>query len=182
MKKILMTIATLAILVNNWAFASDFAELQKGSIILVYPKKIITTATVQEGDEVYFISPADIWVNEIKIIPKNAIFVGYIDMLKMPIKGINAAFSVKINKLILPNGEVKDFIATLSNGKTNIIGGELTPPVSYNKTIHPYKTRWKWSGSTQWVPSGDYEFGRHTSVSPRNQLFVVLDEKYLIEN
>ena len=182
MKKLFFTIAILTtMLFANFQtlYAMDFVELPKGSQILVHCKKMLTTATLQEGDEVYFVSPADVWVKETKIIPKNAIFVGYVDMLKMPIKAVNAAFSVKITKLVLPNGEIRNISGKIHTGRSFAIGGELTPPVSYNKMSHPYLLRWKWSGTTQWVPSGDYEFGRHSSVSPKENLFVVLSEPYL---
>lgn len=181
MKRLFLSITLLAVLFfasSEMLRAQEYVQLNKGAFVLVYAKKVLSSATMQEGDQVYFVSPADIWVNETNIIPKNAVFVGYISMLKMPIKGVNAAFSIKITNIILPQGSVRNFAGTISNGSSDIIGGELTPPASYKKTIHPYKSRLKWSGTTQWIPSGEYEFGEHSAITPTQKMFVVLDEPY----
>lgn len=182
MKRLFLSIALLAvfILLPYNAYARNFVQLNKGALILVYPKKVLSTAALQEGDPVYFISPADIWVNETNIVPQNSVFIGYVSMLKMPVKGVNAAFSVKITQIITPDGMTKNFEGTLSNGSSDIFGGELTAPASYNKMAHPYLSRWRWSGSTQWVPSGDYEFGVHRSITPSTKVFIVLDEPYSV--
>lgn len=182
MKKIFIrTTALLTILISILilpAYSQNTVKLDKGTFVLVYSKKTLSSETMQEGDRVYFISPADVWVNETNIVPENSVFVGYVSMLKMPIKGINAAFSIKITHIILPNGETKNFSGRISNGKSDILGGELAPPASYNKMAHPYQSRWHWSGTTQWVPSGEYEYGRHRGITPGQKLFIVLDEPY----
>lgn len=181
MKKLLLTLAILTILFSTGiSQAQNFIELQKGAFLLAYPKKMISTAKMQEGDSVYFIAPADVWVNETKIIPKNSVFIGYVDMLKMPIKGINAAFSMKIKVVVFPDGKAHPLSATVSNGSNTVIGGDLAPAVSYNKMAHLYRTRFRWSGTTQWVPSGDYEMGRHVSISPRDKVNIILDEAFAI--
>ncbi len=182
MKRILLTIAIMAITISALCAycLANTAKLDKGAFILVYTKKTLSTDTLQEGDRVYFISPADVWVNETNIIPKNTIFTGYVSMLKMPIKGVNAAIKFKITHLTLPNGETRELNGYISNGKSDIIGGEMTPPASYNKMTHLYQSRWHWSGTTQWVPSGEYEYGQHRGVKPGQNLFVVLENPYIV--
>ena len=180
MKRIVLTIAIAAVFIITCTYSSFAGNdcLKKGAFILVQAPKIYSTQTLEEGDSVYFIAPSDVWVNETNIVPKNSIFIGYVSMLKMPIKGINAAMSIKITKIRLPSGEIREFSGKLSTGKSDIIGGELAPPASYNKMTHPYKSRWLWSGTTQWVPSGDYEYGQHRGVKPGQNLFVVVEEPY----
>ena len=180
MKRLVLTLAFIAILFSslNTIFADEKAKLEKGTFILVNATKILSTETLQEGDLVYFISPADVWVYETKIIPKDTIFTGYVEMLKMPIKGINAAIKFKITHITLPNGETKEFSGKITDGKNDVIGAEQTPPASYNKMTHLYQSRWHWSGTTQWVPSGEYEYGQHRGVKPGQNLFVEVEDTY----
>ena len=123
MKRLVLTLAFIAILFSslNTIFADEKAKLEKGTFILVNATKILSTETLQEGDLVYFISPADVWVDETKIIPKDTIFTGYVEMLKMPIKGINAAIKFKITHITLPNGETKEFSGKITDGKNGAI-------------------------------------------------------------
>lgn len=181
MKRLLIPIILIVVFMvfcNTRIMAQSTVQLDKGAFVLVYAKKTLSTEILQEGDRVYFVSPADIWVGETNIVPKNSVFVGYVNMLKMPIKGVNAAMGIKITHIVLPSGQTREFDGTINNGSGNIIGGELTPPASYNKMAHPYLSRWKWSGSTQWVPSGDYEYGKHRGITPGQKMFIVLDSPY----
>ncbi len=179
MKKIFLAITFVAVLLTMYSLNTLAATLEKGSFVLVETKKILSTQTLQEGDTVYFIAPQDTWLDEINIVPKNSIFTGYVSMLKMPVKGINAAIKFKITHITLPNGETHEFDGVITDGKSDMIGGELAPPASYNKMTHLYQSRWHWSGTTQWVPSGDYEYGQHRGVKPGQKLFVVNESPYI---
>ena len=181
MKKLCFKILILTILLFTCKLCQAQAILDTGTLILVHSTKVLSTKTLQEGDSVFFVAPADVWVDEINIVPKNTIFKGYVSMLKMPVKGINAALKFKITHIILPNGETRNFDGYISNGKSDIIGGEQTPPASYNKMAHIYPSRLHWSGTTQWVPSGEYEYGMHRGVKPGQNLFVVLQSPYIAE-
>ncbi len=183
MKRIVvLAIAALAVFISILSTsAQNMVKLDKGAFVLVNAKKVLSTETLQEGDRVYFVSPADVWVNETNIVPKNSVFVGYVSMLKMPIKGVNAAISFKITHIILPDGTTREFEGRISNGTSDILGGELAPPASYNKMAHLYQSRWHWSGTTQWVPSGEYEYGQHRGVAPGQKLFIILDKPYYCE-
>ncbi len=159
--------------------AQETIGMDKGAIILVYSKKRITTENLQEQDRVYFVNPADVWVGETNIIPKNSVFIGKISMLKMPVKGINAAMKIDITNIYLPNGETREFLGYVSTGSSDMIGGELTPPASYNKATHLYPSRLHWSGTAQWVPSGEYEFGQHRGINPNQNVYIILKEPYM---
>ena len=184
---ILITICCISIL--NKAFDSqaafsatsfeNSAIISKGVMLQAYPAKTISTAALNEGDIVYFINPTDLWMEEVKVLPKNTYFRGYIEMLKMPIKGINAAIVIKITEGILPDGTIKKIKGTIvQNGKTQL-GGDLTPPASYNKTVHPREGMYgKRAGVLQYVPSGEYEMGRHLTIPTSDIVYIMLDEDY----
>jgi len=161
------------------AVFENSTKISKGVMIQAYPMKTISTASLNEGDTVYFINPADLWAYEINVLPKNSYFRGYVEMLKMPIKGINAAIVIKITEVILPDGSIKKMNATVTNNGSGQIGGNLTPPASYNKSVHPREGMyWKRAGVLQYVPSGDYEMGLHITLPTSDPVYIMLDEEY----
>ena len=168
---------------STTVFALEYVPyLQKGALIKVYAKTPVSTDSLEEGSIVYFISPVDLWILEQKAIEKGDIFYGYVDMLKMPTKGVNAALSIKIKKIVKLNGEIKDIEGSLifPNG-SKVLGGTLTNPESYNTAVHPRKVYGNiWGGTLQYVPSGEYQFGSHVGVQSRDSLLIRLDEDYQI--
>ena len=184
-KKLILIFLTLLI-TNIFCFAENEAYkpfMQKGSLVKVYTKIPISTETLEEGSKVYFIVPSDVWVLEKKAIKKGNIFQGYVSMLKMPIQGINAAMSITITDMIDPYTQEKTPLKgrIIFFGGSDVLGGNLTPAASYNTTIHPRKVYGNiWGGTLQYVPSGEYEFGRHVKINQRDNIFVQLDEDYYI--
>ncbi|MBQ9149537.1 hypothetical protein IJX73_01265 [bacterium] len=156
--------------------------IPKGSLVKVYTKVPLSTEHLEEGSPVYFIAPADVWVVEKKLIEKGEIFRGYVSKLKMPVQGVNAAMSITITDIInTKNKTRKEMQGRIIFSNSDTLGGNLTNPASYNKTIHPRKVYGNiWGGSLQWVPSGEYEFGQHVKVNQRDNLFVQFDEDYYI--
>ncbi|MBQ4645793.1 MAG: hypothetical protein IJB79_00435 [Candidatus Gastranaerophilales bacterium] len=184
-KKILLTFLTLNILaIFNNVFANEYTHyMPKGSLVQVYSKIPITTEQLEEGSKVYFIAPSDVWVVEKKAISRGDIFQGYVSMLKMPTQGINAAMSIAITDIINPKTKEKTPIKgrIIFMGGSDVLGGNLAPPASYNTTIHPRKVYGNiWGGTLQYVPSGEYEFGRHVRIIQRDSVFVQFDEDYYI--
>ena len=179
MKRLLLTILFMC-LITAFVKAETFnislsqAEVPKGTMVMVYPKRPISTDSYQENDFVYFVNPADVWLGDRNIFPKNSIFVGYVNFLKLPIQGVNAAIGIKIKEVVFPGGITQELNATIYHNSEKIIGGTLAPPASYNTAIH---RQGGWArGALQWVPSGEYEFGKHTTISNSEAVFVVLDE------
>ena len=149
----------------------------KGTLIKVYTKTPITTENLQEGSNVYFVVPSDVWVHESKAFEAGDIFKGVVTMLKMPVLGVNAAMKVKITDIIKKEGYIDSINGTLMFGTKDTLGGNLTEPSSYNKSYFPKKVYGSiWGGTFKYVPSGEYEYGRHMVINMRDSLFVQLDE------
>ncbi|MBQ8847334.1 MAG: hypothetical protein IJ003_00130 [Candidatus Gastranaerophilales bacterium] len=179
LKKILLIIFTI-IVTKTFCLAYE-PYLPKGSLIKVYTRIPITTEQLEEGSRVYFIVPSDVWVLEQKAIEKGDIFEGYVSMLKMPVQGVNAAMSITITNIIKTDGQNYNVKGRLIFSNSDILGGNLTNPASYNTTIHPRKVYGNiWGGSLQYVPSGEYEFGHHVGINSRDNIFVQIDEDYYI--
>ena len=179
LKKLLFIILTL-IVTNLFCIAYD-EYLPKGSLIKVYAKIPLSTSYLEKGSEVFFVAPSDVWVVETKVIEKGDIFKGYVSNLTMPILGVNASMSVKITTIIDKYGDERDFSGRIIFSGSDVLGGNLTAPASYNKTIHPRKVYGNVLGGTlQYVPSGEYQYGNHVGVSARDNLFIELDEDFYI--
>lgn len=156
-------------------------KIPKGSLIKAYAKVPYTTEFLEVGSYVYFVSPSDVWVQETKVIAQGDIFAGHVNMLKLPVQGINAAMSISITDIIKPNGEKYPMSGRLIFASSDILGGNLTNPASYNTTIHPKKVYGNnWGGTLQYVPSGEYEFGNHVGISQKDTVFVQFDEEFHI--
>ena len=172
--------AFLILLLSLSAFAYD-PYVPKGTLIKVYTKIPLTTEHLEENSVVYFVVPSDVWVQETKAFEAGDIFKGYVSMLKMPVQGVNAAMKIKITDVIKKEGYMEDVSGTLIFGNKDVLGGDLTNPASYNKSFFPRKVYGAiWGGTYRYVPSGEYEFGRHMVINMRDNLFVQLDEDYAV--
>lgn len=178
-KKILLTFLIIfSFLSYKNAILAYSPYIPKGMLVKVYAKIPINTKNLEEGSRVYFISPGDVWVQETKMINKGDIFLGYVDYYKMPVQGVNAAMKVKIDAII-QQGTEKNMNGRIIFNSSDTIGGTLTNPSSYNKTIHPRRVYGNyWGGTLQWVPSGKYEFGSHVEITTRDSVFVQFDEDF----
>ena len=180
MKKLFSIIFTIFLLncASHSATAYDELFLPEKSFVPVNPTKILSSSTQEEGEEFYFIVPSDIWIEETKIIPKNSIIKTRITMLKMPVTGVNAAMKLESENVTFPNGSTYPIKGELSYKGETKIGGDLTPPSSYNKSLHPRKGEYFNGVIAQYVPSGEYEFGQHITIMPSEMLYLILKEDF----
>ena len=182
MKKI-FSIITLFLIILLQAGLSASAEnknvfLPKNTLIPVNPAKTLSTSVYEEGDTVYFIVPSDMWIEEYKIIPKNSIIKTNITMLKMPVVGINAAMKLEAGEIKFPDGTTQEIKGDISYKGEKQIGGNLTPPLSYNKSLHRWDGEYYTGVISQYVPSGEYEFGQHITIMPSEVLYLILTEDF----
>ena len=153
--------------------------IPKGTTVRVYPNEVLSTMLNQEGDRITFINQSDMWLEETNIIPLNTQFQGYVKTVKMPVKGVNGAISFVIDNMVYPDGREVRINAIIQMNGQSLIGGGIAPPTSYNYTIHTQKPRGWFGGMKgvlQYVPSGEYDFGKHTTIGPKDNLFIVFQE------
>ncbi len=153
----------------------DEFDIPAGSHIPVISLQEFSTAYCEEGDEVSFKSTSDIYLYNKNVIPQGTKLVGYIDKKNEPIVGTNAAMTVFVNKMYLPDGTVvpiKSYIYTPNN---NIIGGELTPPAEYiKKPTFPRWVMFRAYSVNQYVPGKQRRMGEHVTISSGADLILVL--------
>jgi len=172
MKKFLLTLIFLL------SCANAQIVIPEGVIFKGYTLSHIDSATYQIGDKVRFINLEDVWMEEYNFLPKSSIFFGEIEDLTRPIRGINAAMKIKIYKIVTPNKTTYPIKAhVIYKGKTQL-GGELTPPLSYNRM--PHKTQGFGLGALQYVPSGEYAFGEHVKIPAASEVQILLESEIII--
>ena len=175
MKKFLLSLFAFFIISQT----AQALEIIKDTLVRVNPRKPISTQNYTEGDFVYFVNYTDMWQGTEILIPKSTVFAGHINFLKMPVQGVNGAFTMKIDKMLMPNGDVYDINAIITYEGKEQIGGELAPPADYTKAIH-YIGQFR--ALQQWVPAGHYEFGKHTTITQKNDLYIIFKENLILKD
>lgn len=144
-------------------------EIPAGIVVPVINMQEISTQTCPVGYKVKFVATNDLFVGDIKVIPEDTAFYGYIEKINEPVVGTNAAMKVKITKFILPDGYEQNIKAYIYTSNNNLIGGELTPPAEWVKMPHYQDTyqgiAWIHRGATLQIrPGGKRSMGTHTSL------------------
>lgn len=147
-------------------------EIPKGSFIQVISTQEISTAYCDTNTAVRFIATNDLYLHEINIVPRNTEFYGYIEKINEPVVGTNSSMVIKINKLKLPDGFEIPMHAYIYTANGNLIGGELTPPATYDKMPHYQKGFYM--GTLQSVPGATRMMGVHTVIASGADLIIIL--------
>lgn len=148
------------------------ARIDKGTFLKVICPVEISSNLADIGDEVTFINESDMYVGDINAVPRGTKIMGFVEDLKEPVQGTNAAIKFKINKMITPDNRVIPVNAYIYSENNNYIGGEQTPPMYYNKT--PTYIEGLYSGVLQYTPSNIRYPGQHTIIKAGTELFVIL--------
>lgn len=140
-----------------------------GIVVPVINMQEISTQTCPVGYKVKFVSTNDLYIGDIKVLPEDTTFYGYIEKINDPIIGTNASMKVKITKFIFPDGYEQNIKAYIYTTNDNLIGGELTAPAEWVRMPHYQDTyqgiAWIHRGATlQMRPGGKRSMGEHTKL------------------
>ena len=155
----------------------DYNEYQipAGYFIPIMSLQEFSTAYTEEGEKLNFVTTNDIYLFDKNVIPQGCKLKGYIEKKNEPIRGTNAAMKVFINKMYLPDGFEIPIKAYISTPNDNKIGGELTPPLTWNRIPHYQRwTMFRAMGVVQCVPGDQRKMGEHVTVSSGANLTMVL--------
>lgn len=153
----------------------DEYRIPAGYNIPIMSLQEFSTAYTEEGEQLKFVTTSDIFLYDKNVIPQGSRLLGYIEKKNEPIRGTNAAMKVFINKMYLPDGFEIPIKAYIYTANDNTIGGELTPPLTYNKI--PHYQRWSMfraMGVLQYVPGDQRKMGEHVTISSGANLTMVL--------
>ena len=144
-------------------------EIPAGIVVPVINMQEVSTQTCPEGYKVKFVATNDLYIGDIKVIPEDTAFYGYIEKINEPIIGTNASMKVKITKFVYPDDYEQNVKAYVYTSNDNLIGGELTEPAEWVKMPH-YQEKyqgiaWIHRGATlQLRPGGKRSMGTHTKL------------------
>lgn len=153
----------------------DEFQIPAGYNIPIMSLQEFSTAYCEEGEPLNFITTTDIYLYEMNVIPKGTKITGFIDKKNEPVKGTNASMKVFLNKMYLPDGfeiPIKGYIYTAND---NLIGGEMTPPLTWNRIPHYQRwTMFRAMGVLQCVPGAERKMGEHVAIAAGANLTMVL--------
>lgn len=153
----------------------DEYKIPAGYFIPIMSLQEFSSAYCEEGEALNFITTNDIFIFDKKVIPQGTKLTGYIEKKNEPVRGTNGALKVFINKMYLSDGFEIPIKAYIYAPNDNTIGGELTPPLTYNKI--PHYQRWSMfraMGVLQYVPGDQRKMGQHVTISSGANLTMVL--------
>lgn len=148
-------------------------NLAKGSFLKAISQRDISTSTAKAGDIEYFINPADVFVGESNVIPKNSIYLGEVQEVIEAVEGINAAMKIKIYKVITPDRREFALDANVYKNGSSTIGGDLAQVAYYTKMPH-YPGDWK-RGALQLVPTMIREMGHPTVIRAGDEVTFIIN-------
>lgn len=147
-------------------------EIPKGTFIPVISTQEISTFYCDEGSPVKFISTSDLYLYETNIIPSETELSGYIEKINEPIVGTNGSMIIKINKLKLSDGFEIPMHGYIYSTSGNLLGGELTPPASYDR-MPSYRAGFG-KGYLRDVPGPVRRMGEHKVIASGTDLIIIL--------
>ena len=150
-------------------------KLATGSFLKGISQRDISTSTVKVGDVEYFINPADVFVGESNIIPKDSVYLGEIEEVVAPVEGINASMKIKIYKVITPDKNEYALDAYVYKNGSTRIGGDLAEVAYYTKMPH-YPGDWK-KGALQLVPTSIREMGHPTVIRAGDEVNFIINSE-----
>lgn len=191
MKRLFLIILSILLLVPVIAKGEDYftdninlrspktVYLPKGTFIKVTNIKEITSQLADAGDEAVMTSTFDVYIGETKIIPQKSIFYGIVEKVQEPVQGTNASLTIKMNKMVTPEGISYPLSGYISQNGTNLsLGGDRTASLYYTRM--PHYTRWsmnRWKiGATQYCETNTRVFGTHITIKPGAELILVLQD------
>lgn len=148
-------------------------NLAKGSFLKAISQRDISTSTAKVGDIEYFINPADVFVGESNVIPKNSVYLGEIEEVIEAVEGINAAMKIKIYKVITPDRNEFALDANVYRNGSTRIGGDLAQVAYYTRMPH-YPGDWK-KGALQLVPTSIREMGHPTVIRTGDEVTFIIN-------
>lgn len=164
------------------AFSAQL-RISKNTFLRAVNQRDISTSTADVGDSVSFVIQEPFYVGENVVVDEGDMLLGYIEDIKLPVEGNNASMKIKINRLLKKNGKTIPINAYVWTKNKNVIGGEMTPPMYYDKV--PHYSQWQFGdkgGVLQLAPSGVHYFGTHTVLKAGAVMNIVLSSDLVINN
>lgn len=173
-KIILLLLLVLGLSIGVYAAEEPLTKsIKQGTFLKVMVPEEFSTLTADIGDELWFINTQDMFLYETNAIPENTKIYGEVEDVLEPVQGRDAAIKIVINKMITPDKKVYRFKGHIYGENNNYLGGKETSAIYYRKVPH-YNFNLK--PYLKAAPLKILEQGRHLTVKPGEELFVIFEE------
>ena len=152
----------------------DAIELAAGTFIPVMNTSEISTRNCPEGFKTMFIAANDLYLNDTNVVPANTAFYGLVEELHEPVIGTNGSMKIRIIKMVYPDGFETAVRGYIYSVKDNILGGDMTAPVKYEKMPH-YQSRY-YPLTLQLRPGRERKMGVHTTLRAGEEKLIILTD------
>lgn len=153
-------------------------KIQKGAFLNAINQREISTQTADEDDIVTFLNPQTMYIDDDIVLPSGAVFVGKITTVREPVQGTNGVLKINIFKVIFPDNTEHPMDGYVGNKDDQIIGGEMTAPLYYDKVPH-YPSGWN-KGVLQFCPTNVYQHGKHTVIKTGKEVTILLRQDFIL--
>ena len=150
----------------------DGIEIQKGAFIPVVNMQELSTAYSDAGAPAKFVASSDMYLYETIVVPKNTEFFGYVEKVNEPVVGTNGSMVIKVDKMRFVDGFEIPINGYIYSSNGNVIGGELTRPLKYDRM--PHYQQGLGTGTLQYVPGAQRSMGDNTVVAAGAELMIIL--------
>ena len=151
-------------------------RIQKGAFLNAINQREISTQTADEGDRVTFLNPQTMYIEDEVVLPAGSVFLGEITTVREPVQGTNGVLKINITKVIFPDNTEHPIDGYVGNKDDQIIGGEMTAPLYYDKVPH-YPSGWN-KGVLQFCPTNVYHHGKHTVMKAGKEVTILLRQDF----
>ena len=152
----------------------DTIELATGTFIPVMNTSEVSTQNCPEGFKTMFIATNDLYLNDTNVVPMNTVFYGLVEELHEPVIGTNGSMKIRIVKMVYPDGFETPVRGYIYSAKDNVLGGDMTAPVKYEKMPH-YQSRY-YPLTLQLRPGRERKMGVHTTLRAGEEKLIILTD------
>lgn len=152
----------------------DAIELAAGTFIPVMNTSEVSTQNCPEGFKTMFIATNDMYLNDTNVVPMNTVFYGFVEDLHEPVIGTNGSMKIRIVRMVYPDGFETPVRGYIYSAKENVLGGDMTAPVKYEKMPH-YQSRY-YPLTLQLRPGRERKQGVHTTLRAGEEKLIILTD------
>ena len=160
----------------NTAISKEI-NIKKGALFKVINLREISSAILDEGDNISVLLSEPTYVDKSILFPKNSIFHGYVEKINEPVEGINASIKVKMTQIVTPDDKRYYIHGYLTQGSGDTIGGAATPTKYYMGI--PHYIEGIGGGVLRYAPTGSNYMGENLIIKAGAELFVIFSADFI---
>lgn len=162
------------------AEVEEFAEystvtFQAGSYFRVILQQPLDSSITKEDDIFTAVMPANVYINELLVIPEGSKAIGRVTFLERAHQGRDAMINVRFIAIVPANGtgEIPIQARVIDKNSDGSIGGNLTERTKYKRIVHYVERIGAYS---QAIRTGPRAMGQEIYIPPGERWVIQLEE------